>query len=1314
MAKKLLSVLAGIMILLILALACWLVGVLLGWQLWQSLVLFLGCIMAVLIMGWLRRRWHAWRLRRRLARPALNTSESTAQLDADWRAGLTALRQSRLSRFGSPLYVLPWFLTLGPEDQARSAMLRRTAGRDAVSAGGDETPALQWWLLPSMVMLDPAPSASADVLAPSASGWQRMLQRMMHTRRREPLNGLVLSFSSDWLDKSSDAQLSDTGHMLRQRLDELVRIYNARVPVYIVLTHCESVNGFSAWASSFAGDASKQAMGYVSKGKLASIGEFIDDAFGHIVARMSDLRVLQGRHQHPTPEAFGLPERMFALSGRLDKVLRPAFQATPYAETPLLRGLFLTAGRAGDDSHQADWFSAGLFDDVLPGQRHAWQALERLRHWRRLLRHAAVAGWLLACVAIGAVLVYSAQTAREQLQLAGKGAGTAGADFSGDLSSDLRALHSVRHAAHSLNDRPGWQKHWMPFQGYVNNAQSELEDAYANAFYREVISANLNPLLMKVLEEPQSGAPDQATIALAQNLVRRINLLQARLAGQNLRTLPLPGTEMQALAAAIQKGTLNPIDGLLLGDMYRDYLGWQENTAILTDEQRALQKALSSLGLSARPIQWIYTWSILQPNLQPMRLTDFWSIGKADGLPEVPAALTLDGKKAITAFMKELARATGNDKAWQEREAQYQKLFMEEGLEHWYTFSDAFVHAPNLIDDASSRRTVLASLMTSTGPYNRYMGQLAKLGQALPAQSRPEWLQQAMHLDKLTGLVQLPKADGKESPAAGGSSLTTLQSLKVVQDFGGDVIKALPEGSAIKQGFSSLTSDQQALSLLQEHLKGVRATILSLQQGDGNAMDTAIQIWSYGHDPKVKNVALIDAHTAMEQLRQSYGASKNPRTAVVWQLEEGAIDFTLDYAARSAACSLQSNWEVNVLGTVKGLTDKQLANTLLFGPQGQVNVFLDGDASHFVSRDGTRYMARKALGDVVPLNGQFYAFAGLAQLRTATQAGQQLEDQRNKDASVALKDQAQQLDQKISKLEEVKGNVTLSTEPSQTNAGAQLRPESITLSLQCASGPITLRNLNFANSQVFTWSMSSCADTTLSIDYPGFELQKQWSAAGGFIQFLNEYASGVRRYTPADFPGQANAMKQAGIEWLDISYRQQGQESVLKAFAEADKLHAQAQEIQSRLDAMQQEAAGAPDTQSSSGAPALPERIITTCMGSSDSLGPVLTSSTETHVPEEQTGPVAMPEPSVAPAGQGHSAKASGRYAVQVGVFAHPDKVHAALEKAQYTLQDDPITLHGKEYRNIRVTGYKTRQEAEDAARQIGKLLGLKPVVVQG
>src|SRR3546814_3886561 len=86
MTKTLLGVIGWIVGLLILALACWLLGVFLGWPLWKPVALFVGIIVALLILAWLRRRWQAWRLRRRLARPAAATAESTARLDADWRA----------------------------------------------------------------------------------------------------------------------------------------------------------------------------------------------------------------------------------------------------------------------------------------------------------------------------------------------------------------------------------------------------------------------------------------------------------------------------------------------------------------------------------------------------------------------------------------------------------------------------------------------------------------------------------------------------------------------------------------------------------------------------------------------------------------------------------------------------------------------------------------------------------------------------------------------------------------------------------------------------------------------------------------------------------------------------------------------------------------------------------------------------------------------------------------------------------------------------------------------------------------------------
>jgi type VI secretion system protein ImpL len=933
-----------------------------------------------------------------------------------------------------------------------------------------------------------------------------------------------------------------------------------------------------------------------------------------------------------------------------------------------------------------------------------------------------VAAWLVACIATGVFLVHSAHVARNQLRLASQNTVPGKVDFSGGMSSDLHALHTIRYAIHSLDNRPAWRRNWMPYQSQVNAAQTKLEAAYADAFYREVLTANLNPLLMNVISGPTSAAPNDVDIALAQNLVRRINLLEARLDDKNLSAMPSPGPELTALMPALQNGSVSLIDGLLFGDMYRDYLTWQSNTHLLNDERRALQKALINIGLSSRPIQWVDTWAALQPQLQPMRMTDFWDIGDATDMPEVPATMTLKGKQAVLAFMQEVAHASDETQAWEARQEQFRQLFLDNGLQDWYAFSDAFIHAPDLLRDATSRRTVLSALMTSTGPYRRYMQDLSRLAQSVPESRRPEWLNQSIRLTKLGSLVQLPETKDEKQKSTEASTLTTLQNLKVVQKFGGDVIKSLPKGNAIREGFSSLDSDQQDLSLMQDYLKGVRSTAQALQQGSGNAMATAIQIWSFGHDPKVKDVALVSASSALEKLRKAFGPSTDSRTTVVWQLAAGPLDFTLDYAARSAACTLQNNWEANVVGAVKGLTDKQLADTLLFGDRGQVNAFLAGDVQHFVTQDGTQYQAREALGDTVPFSGQFYAFASLAQLRKASVAGQQLAEQRTQQAGAALQAQAKQLDAQIAKLQEVKGNVTLSAEPPLTNSDAKVRPESITLTLQCASGPITLENLNFANSQVFPWSMSSCADTELVIRYPGFQLRQQWGGAAGFINFLKAYASGQRRYTSADFPSEADAMKQAGIKWLDVIFHQQGQADVLKAFAEADKLNTQASEVQAKLDAMQETAAQAPEAQGAAGPISLPSHIVTVCMGPANNIGRFTASSADAQATTPHTkgktpkAPVhkAVPHstrPKAVPVAPVSRSKA-GAYAVQVGIFAHPEKVRDALDKAHYTLQDDAITLNGHQYRNIRAIGYDTRQAADDAAKQIAELLKLKPVVV--
>jgi type VI secretion system protein ImpL len=1340
MIKKLFVFLGWLAGLVILAFACWVLGLYLGWPVWRSLLLLVAVLVAGWLLAWLHRRWLAWRLRRKLARPVSNTTNvnDPQRLDKDWKAGLRALKQSRLSRLGSPLYVLPWLIALGRDDDSKEDLLRRSSSSAPVHAESDSAPALRWWLLHNCVVLDPADSTGDENAQPGAQYRGRLLYWMMRTRRREPLNGVITTFDLQWLTQGNDAELAETGRRLRLRLDELTRIYDVRVPVYIVLTGAETFPGFRAWAASLDPDMRTQPMGYLNARSSDSASQFISTAFESITSRLLDLRILQGLRGQPQNDAFGLPERISGLAARLDKVLHSAFQATPYAEAPLLQGLFLTAKPASADTSEPDWFAADLFGQLLPRQRHAWRPIERWLHWRRFLRHAAVIVWLVACVAAAALMIHGKRIAQYQLQAIATPVST---NSFGDLSTDLATLQRTSNLILALQSRQGWGTRWLPFQHEVRNVEETLRATYVNNFRRRIIDQRMDPLLNTGLPLISREHNDLLLAASAQTLVRRINLINAALHGEDLSKLPAPGTGLEQIYQSTGATAPSTIDLLLMDNLYRQYLEWQTDTLALTEKRNTLRQTLEGLQLPSRPIQWLYSWVRLQGYLSPIRMTDYWDIPAAKDLAEIPAALTLEGEQAVTAFLASIGNASGNTAVWQQQHATFQQHFLQDGLKHWHDFAISFPHAADLLPDEAARRAVLSALTDRSGPYGRLMHDLAVMGDQLPEGDRPLWVQQAIHLDSLLTLAKKPKGDGLSG---------VLDSASMTNRMGEDVLRRLPRAGSLHRSLDYLREDQQALADLNTYHKGIRESIASMLQGRGAAVQVASQIWAFGHDPHVKAVPLIESRAALTRMRRALGHNTDPGADIVWKLMQGPFDFTLDYASRSAACGLQDEWESSVVNAVQGVTDQGLAIQLLYGDRGQVKAFLDGPVKNFIDRGPLRYTPREAQGRKIALNGQFFGFANHTQLQQVTLMADQRDTESSQAKVAALQQQNATLQQQISKLEATVASVTLRTAPAQVNRGARVLPESVVLTVQCATQTLTLENLNFPNSATFPWSLANCGDTTLTIKAGDLSLNRHWGGARGFIAFLREFQNGQHTYTPRDFPSSAQAMGADDIRSIALTYRQQGQGPLLAAFAQADKLSAQVQENQRRIAQLNPllDPDGAPPPEPR--AAAIPTRIISLCMGPLERTNIVaaIAESAPAKLPAQKTtartatAPKALPKRPAAqeskatahlttvrgpkaaehrPSGAAHPKAAIRKVAahpkpepfiIQVGVFEKAGAVVKKLEAKGYTVTGTPTRLNDKVYTRIRIHGYPDRQSADKAAQKIGNLLGLEPLVM--
>lgn len=1171
MLKKAGVFLLWVLVLAGFALVLWALALYEDWPLWYVPVVFIGTVLLVLLLRWIGRRWHAWRLRARMKSELPQSRRDAApNLDQDWNNGVRLLRQSRLSRLGSPLYVLPWFLMLGESGSGKSSLLGNsglTPALRSASRGKQVAPTgtLDWWFLERGVVIDPA-GRMAEGNSDAGPEWRRLLYWLLRSRRREPLNGVLLVIDSKRLLTDSDERLAEQGHNLRRRLDDLVKVFGARLPVYFIITGAEALPGFAQWGAALTPVQREQPFGLLSQQRTGA-GAFLDEMFGGLGRRLSDLRIELGVRGLPDEEAFSLPERIGDLRPRLEKLLLPAFDANPYSEPPLLGGLFLTAQGQDADARPEGWFSHDLLGQLLPGQRHAYQSIDSWHRWRRLLAHAAVIAWLGLCVGFGALMIYADRHTQTVLTEA-LNEPPATADFAGGLETDLDALRRFRQALINLSDEQqgGWRA-LLPFSRHIEQVQDHYRSDYVRLFDSEIRTPVFDGLISQNLRNALNGGDPRLIAAYAAFLVRRINLLDARLNNQSMDNLPLPGSEVGFLnltygsKVAIGAGQL-----VTLGTSYRSYLEWQTDMAQMQSQRAALLGQLESMGLEGRPLAWLTAWADLQGNLQPILLSEYWTDTDNPGL-SLSGAYTLQGHGAIFGFIDELGRASRDQTLWKAQRVKFLEQYQSDTQDAWYRFiQGSLLSAQTRLKTRSDWQQALSVVGTSNDPFLKLLHRSAERFALIPVERRAPWASRAVALDRL---LKLASNDDLHADAS------ALGNLKITNVLGGDVLKGMASGGSVKDGVNGLRDEltqARTLAKFQQLMKGV---VIDLQKSDAQAFQVALDTWGFGADPAVKSAPLWDADNIRVALIQAL-KGPDPREDVVWSLVTGQLDFASHYASEVAACRLQSDWSGQLLSAIEGVHDPVMLNELLYGERGQLPAFMSGSVKSFVQRDAQRYSAREALGVQIPLTGAFYAYVSRMQhaqndLASAQRQSltQQATEQQSKQALDAeqktLAAQRAELKQSIAALQATAAVVELSTTASQVNISARSLPQQTRLILQCSGRPTVLDNFNFPTSASFVWAPGACSDVSLEIGFANFKLTRHWTGDRAFVDFLRLFNGGQHTFTADDFPSQRNLMGSENLTGIQLTYLQVGEQALLEKYAQADQLQIQVNVIDERL-----------------------------------------------------------------------------------------------------------------------------------------------------
>lgn len=385
---------------------------------WVRLAIIM-CLLLVYTLYGMYRLWQALRvdqsLLQRFLHPGQSKSPSIAKeeirtLAAIVQGGVTRLKRMRTnSAIGLGgllrrllegkryLYELPWYMVIGVPGSGKTTALLNSGCKFPLANGAAPvrdvgTLNTHWWFTNEAVLIDTAgrytlqndgaaladpaadgpPAADATLTQKNAAEWQGYLALLRKYRPRAPINGALVTIDLEDLVSMDEQRRTRLAEVLRGRLAELRQQLGVRFPVYVFVTKCDLLKGFSDYFSALTSEGRSQVWGFTlpwaeEESKLQSLigvrqaiatdspGEE-DPLAAQITSELQALRVrlddgLTLRLQEEfdlqrRQNLYALPQELGGVIPGLTQVLQDVFLDSRYDTTQTkhnLRGVYFTS-----------------------------------------------------------------------------------------------------------------------------------------------------------------------------------------------------------------------------------------------------------------------------------------------------------------------------------------------------------------------------------------------------------------------------------------------------------------------------------------------------------------------------------------------------------------------------------------------------------------------------------------------------------------------------------------------------------------------------------------------------------------------------------------------------------------------------------------------------------------------------------------------------------------------------------------------------------------------------------------------------------
>jgi len=1037
---------------------------------------------------------------------------------------ISVLKKSYLKVHGDPTYVLPWYLLIGEQGSGKSSVLSQanlpspTIDFETV----DEAPqGFNWNLYNQGIILDTPGEFIAGEDANNRNGqWLQLLGLLKKHRPKEPINGLIVTVSMEDLLNDNSQRLIDMGIAARKNIEQLMQHLHVQVPIYVMITKSDKLPGITDWANSLQESAVKDPMGVVNVNEEATL-DFVSHAVNTLSERLKQLMISAVNNNDITADLLVLPTKFEQLERQISTFTESLFQANPYQKTPFFRGLYFVGQHNG--ANNKSLFSQRLFTDILPKERNMVTSLARAEKVERNQRLGKAFAYNTVFAVVTAALY--ANYDNDSTMLKGLVDNNAGSfEESLALGSNIVTMYQYRSMVQKLQ-----QHSWTPWYGMTDSPEFvyKLEGMFAERVQARLVEKTDQVFIKELANSFTRDADisEEKIVAFISTLVRRINILDAYLAGESdsaLADMPAPYSDSDAEFFGIEDTDI--IEQLNV--LYLQSLSWHSDKSALEQEVKLLDEQLLDILSKSKDLSnWLIPWANRVAKSSEVRVSDYWlsGTGRLEDDTVIKGAYTLTGKQVIDDFLMQI-KDTGRygeilTKILPGFEGQYKKDY----LANWETFATRFPQGTEKLRGRSEWLTVINNLSTGRNLYFSALNLVDE--QVAPYKDDielPAWVTMMGYYQEMRSFAPDEKSDnGKQNKMLAKMALKVVGKAgplgKVIAGAGKKGMKTQKK-MAKASGKSGPSADERQMQLeeagklLGEYRQALSDFVYSAEMRSVSHM-AITGLYTSPDNPAKGESSLAMAYASLKKLQAIVG-KENSENKAFWALYMGAIDLMQGYMITESSCQMQDIWSKEFLTNLEGVPAYKIPN-LAFGSEGLLWPFLGNQMGPFIQeRFGAGFVASKVKQDTYPIAHDFLEFAARA-----------------KDGKQSKQDTYP---------------VQLNALPTSMNLDTKYHVSETVLTMQCAEGSVSLVNKNFPNSQQFGWD-ETCSSVNLTIKVGRFTLEKNYDGALGFPHFLEDFKTGQKRFSANDFPSFSQRLKESGISFMDVKYRITGQAPLLKS-----------------------------------------------------------------------------------------------------------------------------------------------------------------------